>query len=130
MRTFIFSCLAIAAVSTVSAQSPSNRTPERLKDPRGMLAEALPQYDFDDTTMKPWHMKGTYQLYDESGNPTQQGSYEYWWESPKVYRSSWNRPDATRTEWHTIEGKTVYKGTGDRLLYFEHKLGTLLFSPV
>ena len=95
-----------------------------------MLAAALPQYDFGGTTMKPWHIKGTYQLYDQSGKPAQQGSYEYWWESAKVYRSSWNRSDATRTEWHTIDGKTAYKATGDRLFYFEHKLETLLFSPV
>jgi len=95
-----------------------------------MLAAALPQYDFGGATMKPLHVKGTYQLYDESGNAAQQGSYEYWRESAKVYRSSWNRTDATRTEWHTIDGKTVYKATGDRLFYFEHELETLLFSPV
>jgi hypothetical protein len=46
------------------------------KDPRGMLEAALPQYDFNGTSMKPWHMKGSYQLYDEFGNPAQQGSYE------------------------------------------------------
>ena len=95
-----------------------------------MLSAALPLYDFGGATMKPWHIKGTYQLYDESGAPAQQGNYEYWRESPNVYRSSWNRTDATRTEWHTIDGKTVYKATGDRLSYFEHKLETLLFSPV
>jgi hypothetical protein len=41
-----------------------------------MLEAALPQYDFNGTSMKPWHMKGSYQLYDEFGNPAQQGSYE------------------------------------------------------
>lgn len=95
-----------------------------------MLAAALPLYDFGGLTMKPWHIRGTYQLYDESGNPAQQGSYESWRESAKVYRSSWSRTGATRTEWHTIDGKTVYRATGDRLFYFEHKLETLLFSPV
>lgn len=130
MRLFSLICLAITSVSAVSAQNPATPMPKLPKDPRDMLAAALPQYDFGGTTMKPWHIKGTYQLYDESGNPTQKGSYEYWWESAKVYRSSWNRTDATRTEWHTIDGKTVYKATGDRLFYFEHELETLLFSPV
>lgn len=130
MRIFTLICLAIAAVSADSAQSPPTPIPELPKDPRGMLAAALPLYDFSGVTTKPWHLKGTYQLYDESGNPGQQGTYEYWRESPKVYRSSWNRTDATRTEWHTIDGKTVYRATGDRLFYFEHKLETLLFSPV
>jgi hypothetical protein len=130
MRIFILTCLTIAAVSVVLAQSSSSPARELPKDPRGMLEAALPQYDFNGTTMNPWHMKGSYQLYDESGNPAQQGVYEYWWESPKLYRSSWNRTGATRTEWHTIDGKTVYKATGDRLFYFERKLETLLFSPV
>ena len=95
-----------------------------------MLAAAAPQYDFDGTSMKPWHLKGTYQLYDEAGNPTQKGTYEYWWESAKVHRSSWSRTDATRTEWHTIDEKMFYRATGDRLFYFEHELEQLLFSPV
>ena len=129
MRIFALLCFAFGAVSAVSAQSPAIPKPELPRDPRDMLAAALPQYDFG-TTTKPWHIKGTYQLYDESGNPAQQGSYEHWQESAKVYRSSWNRTDATRTEWHTIDDKTVYKATGDRLFYFEHKLETLLFSPV
>lgn len=130
MRILTSICLAIGALSAVSAQNPTTPIPELPKDPRDMLAAALPHYDFGGTTMKPWHIRGTYQLYDESGNPTQQGSYEYWWESAKVYRSTWNRTDAMRTEWHTTDGKTVSKATGDRLLYFEHKLETLLFSPV
>jgi TonB family protein len=104
--------------------------PELARDPRGMLAAALPLYDFDGATMKPWHIKGTYQLFDESGNPSQVGSYEYWWKAPRVYRSSWERTDATRTEWHAVDGKTVYRATGDRLFYFEHDLESLLFSPL
>jgi hypothetical protein len=57
-------------------------------------------------------------------------SYEYWWQLSKVYRSTWTRADATRMEWHTVDGKKVYKTTGDRLFYFEQKLEILLFSSV
>jgi hypothetical protein len=53
-------------------------------------------------------------------------SYEYWWQSSKVYRSTWTRADATRMEWHTVDGKKVYKTTGDRLFYFEQKLENTL----
>jgi TonB family protein len=130
MRIFVLICLAVATASAVPTQSPSIPMSELSKDPRGMLAAALPLYDFGAATMSPWHFKGSYQLYDESGDPTQQGTYEYWWQSPKVYRSSWNRGNATRTEWHTQDGKTVYKATGERLFYFEHNLEKFLFSPV
>lgn len=128
MRLFPVVCLAVSAVSALAAQTPAPSNSELPKDPRAMLSAVLPSYDFK--SMKPWHLKGTYQLYDESGRPTKQGTYEYWHESPAVYRSSWTRADATRTEWHTADGKSVYKATGDRLFYFEHNLEKFLFSPV
>lgn len=128
MRILTLICLAVALALRVSAQSPS--APQLSEDPRSLLINALPLYDFSGAEMKPWHIKGTYQLYDLSGQPAQQGTYESWRASPKVYRSTWTRADATRSEWHTSDGKTVYKSTGDRLLYVEHKLDTFLFSPV
>lgn len=130
MRIVALICLAMVVVSPVIAQNPTTTTPELPKAPRDLLAAALSQYAVGGTTTRPWHIKGTYQLYDEAGNPAQQGSYESWWESPKVYRSTWSRNSATRSEWHTNDGKTVYKASGDRLFYFEHKLEALLFSPV
>jgi TonB family protein len=95
-----------------------------------MLAAAAPLYNFNDPAMKPWHLKGSYQLYDGSGNPGEQGTYEYWWLSPKVYRSSWTRAGAARTEWHTANAKAMYQATGDRLFYLEHELEKLMFSPL
>jgi TonB family protein len=130
MRTFSLLCLALATGSAMSAQTASNSLPELPKDPRGMLAAAAPLYDFNDSALRPWHLKGTYQLYDESGKPGEQGNYEYWWVAPDVFRSSWTRPGASRTEWHTADGKIVYEATGQRLFYFEHRLESLLFSPI
>lgn len=95
-----------------------------------MLTAANTQYDFSGQSRKPWHLKGSYQLYDEFGNPAQKGTYEYWWQSATVHRSSWTRTDASRTEWHTVDGKTLYKATGDRLLFLEHALERFLFSPI
>jgi hypothetical protein len=61
--------LAAAAGSVACAQSASNTNQELPKDPRAMLAAAAPFYDFNDPALKPWHLKGTYQLYDENGKP-------------------------------------------------------------
>lgn len=80
--------------------------------------------------MKPWHLKATYQLYDEKGKPTEQGTYEYWWASPKVYRSTWTRPSATHTDWDTADGRHEYVGTGEALKYFEHQIQSSLLSPL
>jgi TonB family protein len=112
------------------AQAPNAGTPELPKEPRGIFAAAAPFYDFNDSSLKPWHAKAKYQLYDEKGNPSEQGTYEYWWASPKVYRSTWTRSGATHTDWHTADGRHAYQGSGDRLQFFEYKLRNALISPL
>jgi len=91
---------------------------------------AAPFYDFNDAKLKPWHLKASYQLYDEKGEPAEKGTYEYWWASPKVYRSTWTRPSATHTDWHTADGKHAFLGTGEPLKFFEYKLQGSLLSPL
>jgi len=99
-------------------------------DPRAVFAAAAPFYDFNNAQLKPWHLKATYQLYDDSGKPGEQGTYEYWWASPQVYRSSWTRPGASHTDWHTADGKHSFQATGAGLSYFEDELQSKLLSPL
>lgn len=130
MRFPLFACIVIAVTTVASAQPTPNSTTWVPKDPRDMLNSALPLYSFNMGSVAPWHLKGSYQLYDEAGNPSTRGTYEYWQEAPNVSRTSWNRPDATRTEWHRADGTAVYKDSGDRLFYFEHELKRFLLNPV
>ena len=95
-----------------------------------LLEAAAPHYDFSSPEMKPWHLKATYQLYDDAGKPTEQGTYEYWWASPKVHRSTWARKGASRTEWHTVGGVFETQESGEPLKYFERDLPRLLLSPL
>jgi TonB family protein len=88
----------------------------------------VPSYDY--SALRPWHLKATYQLYDDAGKPTEQGTYEFWWASEQVYRSSWTRGSATYTEWHTADGKVAYEGRSEALNYFEYKLETAMRSPL
>jgi TonB family protein len=100
------------------------------KDPRAIFAAAAPFYDFTSPELKPWHMKATYQLYDEKGKPSEQGTYEYWWASPKIYRSTWTRPGLTHSDWHTANGQHEYLNTGERLKFFEYQLQDELLTPL
>lgn len=111
-------------------QTTGNAGPGLLKDPHAIFAAAAPFYDFSSPDLKPWHLKATYQLYDEKGKPSEQGIYEYWRASPKVYRSTWTRQNATHTDWHTADGKHEYLATGERLGLFEYKLQNDLLSPI
>jgi hypothetical protein len=130
MRAQILVAVFLLGAFAASAQDTPTPQPGQLKDPRAILAAAAPFYDFNDPALKPWHLKATYQLYDDKGNPAEQGIFEYWWASPKVYRVSWSRSSAKQTTWHTDDGKFAYVATGGPLDYFENQLLSNLFSPL
>ena len=100
------------------------------QDPRELFAAAAPLYDFASPDLKPWHLKATYQLYDEKGKPSEQGTYEYWWASPQVHRSNWTRPSATHSDWYTADGKHAHQETGEHIEFFEYELQNVLLSPL
>ncbi|HTW80803.1 MAG TPA: energy transducer TonB [Terracidiphilus sp.] len=130
MRTGFIPILLAAAVLPALSQTQAPTIPPLPKDPHAMFEAAAPFYDFTDPSMKPWHLKATYRLYDEKGNATEQGTYEYWWASPSVHRSSWTRPSAAHTDWHISESQRAYLATGESLNFFEYKLQTAWFSPL
>lgn len=132
MRKLFLIVLLCAARLPLPGQSPTSpaSAPELLKDPRAVFAAAAPFYDFSDPSLKPWHLKVGYQLYDETGKPNEQGMYEYWWASPDVYRSTWTRPGATHTDWHTADGRHLYQASGASLNFFEYRLQSALLSPL
>jgi len=130
MRLLYFCALFLTAIVPSFAQTAANAGPGLPSDPRAVFAAAAPFYDFTSPDLKPWHLKATYQLYDEKGKPAEQGTYEYWWASPTVYRSTWTRPGATHTDWHLADGKRAHQTTGNPLEFFEYKLKGALLSPL
>jgi TonB family protein len=130
MRLLYFCALYLAVLLPGFAQTADNAGPSLPKDPREILAAAAPFYDFTSPELKPWHLKATYQLYDEKGKPGEQGTYEYWWASPQVYRNTWTRPGATHTEWHIANGKHAHQDNGEPLKFFEYKIQAALLSPL
>lgn len=130
MRLLCFLALIFTATLPGLAQTAPKAGSGMPKDPRAILATASPYYDFASTELRPWHLKATYQLYDEKGKPSEQGTYEYWWASPKVDRSTWTRQNAVHTEWHMADGKVAYLATGEKIGLFEYKLQNELLSPL
>jgi TonB family protein len=130
MRMLSFCALYLAVVLPGFAQTAVSAESGLPKDAREILAAAAPFYDFTSPDLKPWHLKATYQLYDEKGKPSEQGTFEYWWASPQIYRSTWTRPSATHTEWHTADGNSAHQETGERLGYFEERLRSDFISPL
>jgi TonB family protein len=133
MRWFLPLGLCLVGSLAVSGQHSPETSPSLAglpKDPREVFVAATPFYDFSDPSLKPWHLKATYQLYDDEGQPAQQGTFEYWWASPSVYRTTWTRGDSVETEWHVEDKKRAVKMSGARFSYFEQKLKDALISPL
>jgi len=99
------------------------------QDPRAFFETAVPHYDFSDVKLKPWHLRATYQLYDFEGKPTLQGTWEYWWASPKVRRRSWTRSGLTQTDWIEQDGTILRKRSGESLHFFERRLEDIILYP-
>ncbi len=130
MRSLLFAALFIAIGLPASSQATPPPPQGLPKDPRAILDAAAPYYDFSDPVLKPFHLKASYQLYDDQGNPAEQGTFEYWWASPTVYRISWTRPHAMHISWHTADGKEAYIESGERLRYFERRISSDLIMPL
>ena len=128
MRSHVLFAFFLAAALPGLGQTAASSAPDMPEDPGGIFAAVAPSYDY--SVFKPWHLKATYQLYDDAGKPAEQGTYEYWWASKQVYRSSWTRGGATYTEWHSADGKLAHQGRSEALNYFEYKLETALLSPL
>jgi TonB family protein len=120
--------LVLAAALPGLGQATNHSEPGLPEHTGGFFAAFAPSYDY--SAFKPWHLKATYQLYDDAGKPTEQGTYEFWRVSPQVHRSSWTRKSATYTDWHTADGKVAHQATGEALNFFEYKLEAALLTPL
>ena len=129
MNRYILLAAVLCVAVRAGAQEPSVDTAAQNKAMM-LLSEAAMRYDYSSPQLKPWHLVATYQLYDLKGQPTQQGTWEYWWISPKVYRRTWTRAGAERSEWTTAEGALYRKQSGEPLKYFERELGSNVISPM
>jgi TonB family protein len=129
MYTRVFLALVLAAaLPGLGHAVDDDVTPGLPQDPGGVFTVAAITSDY--STLKPGHLKATYQLYDDAGKPTEQGTYEYWWTSKQVYRSSWTRGSVNYSVWHTADGKVAYQGSSKELNYFEYRLETAFRSPL
>jgi len=64
----------------------------------------------DDATLRPWHLRVSFQLFDDKGKPTEQGTLEEWWAGHDKDKRIFTSPSYTATEIQTKDG--LYRSTG------------------
>lgn len=122
-----FLALTLPAFAQNGAPSTEQSLP---KDPRGILEAAAPLYDYNSADMKPFHLSAKYQMYDVHGNPGETGTFDYWYVSGAVHRSTWVRPGVEYTVWQTANGKSSHAVRAGNLQFFETKLEKAWVAPL
>ena len=105
----LFFVAVIACVTPqVPAQNPTQATSDTPalvmpKNPTQLMQLAAMVNGLDSPDMKPWHLKATYQTFDDDGKPKNQGTFEEWWAGPKQDKRIYTSPVFTQTEYTTAE---------------------------
>ncbi len=123
-------CVGAVVSQGMVALSAAALAPESATGPAAILARAWPFYDFTSASVKPWHLKVSYTLYDAAGRHPQEGVFEYWWASPDLSRSTWTRTGLKHTDWHMANGHLSYESEGSPISLFEYKLEAALIAPL
>jgi len=62
------------------------------------LQQADDQTRIDDPALKPWHLRISYNIYDDKRNPKSSGTIEEWWAGANQYKINFTSPEFTETE--------------------------------
>jgi TonB family protein len=73
-------------------------------DPAAILAAAAKVNGLSGTLSRPWHLRVSYQIFDDKGRSKESGVYEELWVSDKKYKRSYASPNFTQTDFATDRG--------------------------
>ncbi len=104
------SVAAQPGTSQAVGSSPAAATVEMPSDPAALLALAAKRNGLQNVISSPWHLKATYEVLDEKGQPEDKGVYEEFWISEDKYRSSYS--SAAFNQVSIVNEKGLYR-TGD-----------------
>jgi TonB family protein len=108
----ILCCVFIAAIATASALCQITPLPS---DPKDLMRFAAQSNSIGGADMQPWHLKFHFQVYDEKGHPTDQGSFEEFWASTHKSKIIYTSPEFTHTRYETESG-VLFSGERDPAL--------------
>jgi len=98
-------------------------------DPAQLLALAAQLNGLDGPDVKPWHVKATYETFDNEGKSKTTGTYEEWWVSAKEYKRSYVFPGFSQTDYITEKG-LLRSGSPDWLEDAAMRIPLDLFWPM
>ena len=100
-----FTLLALFAHARYAPAQKVAELTERLH--RAEVASSLDAVD-----VKPWHLKLAVSLFDDKGQPKEEGTIEEWWLTPHKWRVVYNTPSFSSTQVENDNGYFHTKGAG------------------
>jgi TonB family protein len=94
----------VQAAAPVLADSPTPSDPKELLE-LGRKVNGLTGPD-----VQPWHLRATFEVFDDDGKSKDKGTFEEWWVSDKQYKLAYQSASFSQTQYGTDHGVLV---TGD-----------------
>jgi len=82
-------------------------------DPKALMRSALKLNNLDGEGVEPWHIKASFQLFDEQGSVTDEGTYEEFWASPTQSKRTFIGRNFSETTYGSKAGLVLSDVKGD-----------------
>lgn len=91
-------------------------------DPSAIFALASKVNGLNSPGIQPWHIKASYETFDDQGAPKDKGIYEEFWAGMKEHKSSFTSSGFTQTDYMTdgglfLSGDPRWPGTAEMLVH-------------
>jgi hypothetical protein len=107
-RSFVYLiCLVTASIACAGliAQTPSSVPLP--KDAPGLLSLAREKNGLNSSDVRPWHIRGSFTVYDQDGKASRLGTYEEWWNGSGRYKRTFDLPKFNQTDY--ADGATLFR---------------------
>jgi len=110
-------CLLFAFLQATAPAQPSANVPTAAQaadpsladsptptDPKELLELGRKVNGLTGPDVQPFHLKATFEVFDDEGKSKDQGTFEEWWVSNKQYKRTYQSADFSQTEYGTDHG--------------------------
>lgn len=112
-RAVCFATLLPLLVAVPSrSQQPASPSPEP-SDPKALMLASRKLNNLAASDVKPWHIKGTFELFDQQGTVSEDGTYEEFWASPFQFKRTFTGKNFTQTAYGSKNGVLLANTKGD-----------------
>lgn len=103
MRSIFLTCLisCFLSVTTTARGQEVSKPP----DAKELMLAAAKTNNLTAEGVKPWHLKASFQLFDEQGAVMQEGTIEEWWAAPKRFKVVFQGKAFAETEFGSEKGQ-------------------------